>query len=87
MNAKLRAIIVDDEAHARENLDMMLKDHCPEVEVVALARNPKNAHELLEEYQPDLVFLDIMMPGENGFSFLSAYENRSFEVVFTVRSF
>ncbi|MGB1031841.1 MAG: LytR/AlgR family response regulator transcription factor [Flavobacteriales bacterium] len=83
MNEPIRAIVVDDETLARENLKMMLEEYCPEIEVVAAARNAKQAHSMVEDYAPDLVFLDIMMPGENGFSFLSEYEHRNFAVIFT----
>ena len=83
MNNPIRAIVVDDENLARENLKMMLEEFCPEIEVVATARNAKQAHAYVDDYAPDLVFLDIMMPGENGFTFLSEYEHRNFAVIFT----
>lgn len=79
----LKAIIVDDEPHARENLKMLVNEFCPNVEVMALAENAEKAERLVDELHPDLVFLDIMMPGRNGFGFLQKIEERDFEVVFT----
>ncbi len=79
----LKAIIVDDEPHARENLKMLVNEFCPNVEVMALAENADKAERLVDELNPDLVFLDIMMPGRNGFGFLQKIEQRDFEVVFT----
>lgn len=83
MPERMRALIIDDEALARENLQMLVEEFCPEVEVLALAANAKEARTLVEEYSPDLVFLDIMMPGENGFAFLEDYKQRKFAVIFT----
>jgi len=83
MARKLNAIIVDDEEFARENLKMIIDDFCEEVTVVGTAASAKDARKLVEEANPDLVFLDIMMPGEDGFSFLQSLEGRSFQVIFT----
>lgn len=79
----LKALIVDDEPHARENLKMLVDEFCPDVEVMALAENASKAERLVDELNPDLVFLDVMMPGRNGFGFLEKLERRDFEVVFT----
>ena len=79
---KLKTIIVDDENNARENLKMLLEDYCPEVEVVALAESGNKAKELIDLYDPKLLFLDIKMPGEDGFTFLSSLSKRNFSVVF-----
>lgn len=83
MARKLNAIIIDDEEFARENLKMIVEDFCEEVNIVGLASSAKDARKLVEETNPDLVFLDIMMPGEDGFSFLQSLEGRSFQVIFT----
>jgi DNA-binding NarL/FixJ family response regulator len=79
MPERMRALIIDDEALARENLQMLVEEFCPEVEVLALAANAKEARTLVEEYSPDLVFLDIMMPGENGFAFLEDYKQQQLD--------
>ncbi len=83
MNPTLNAIIVDDEEFARENLRMLLEDYCPQVSVLGVAGSAAQARVLIEDNSPDLVFLDIMMPGEDGFMFLNSFENRTFQIIFT----
>jgi two-component system LytT family response regulator len=61
-----RAVIVDDERLARRELAFLLQAH-PGIEVVAEAGSVKEAAQVLERLQPDLLFLDIQMPRENGF--------------------
>lgn len=80
--SKLTAIIVDDELHGRENLQMIIENYCPEIEILGCADSAVNAKELVNVYQPDVVFLDINMPVLNGFDFLDDYEERNFMVVF-----
>ena len=63
---KCRVMIVDDERLARHELAFLLQKH-PEIEVMGEAGSVKEAVPLLEELRPDLLFLDIQMPRENGF--------------------
>jgi two-component system response regulator LytT len=63
----ISALIVDDEQLAREELAFLLKEH-PEVEVVGEAGNGIAAIRMIDEYEPDLVFLDVQMPGLDGLS-------------------
>jgi two-component system LytT family response regulator len=80
---KLRSLIVDDEELARENLRMLLEDHCPEIEVIGTAGNVTIAREMILEQSPDVVFLDIRMPsGAEGFELLDSLTDRKFMVVF-----
>lgn len=83
MSQSVNAIIVDDEEFARENLRILLEDYCPQVRVDGLASSASQARQMIEEHNPDLVFLDIMMPGEDGFMFLKSIEDRRFQVIFT----
>lgn len=83
MSQPINAIIVDDEEFARENLRMFVEDFCPEVNVMAMAPDAFSASQLIDEKKPDLVFLDIMMPGDDGFSLLSRFKERDFSVIFT----
>ncbi len=83
MSQLINVIIVDDEEFARENLKLLIEDFCPELHVMAVAKNATEARTLVDELNPDLVFLDIMMPGEDGFSFLKSIEDRRFLVIFT----
>jgi two-component system LytT family response regulator/two-component system response regulator LytT len=63
--ATISAIVVDDEPLAREELNFLLKAH-PDIQVVGEARNGAEALQLIKEHQPDLVFLDVAMPGPDG---------------------
>ena len=60
------ALIADDEPLLRESLSRALQQHWPELTVVATARNGREAVELFEIHAPDIVFLDVHMPGVNG---------------------
>ncbi|MBL7727928.1 MAG: response regulator transcription factor [Dinghuibacter sp.] len=62
---KLSAILVDDEFHAVENLKRLLKQYCPFFEVLGEAYDTAEAIKLVNNIQPDVVFLDIKMPGGN----------------------
>ncbi|MBC7865386.1 MAG: response regulator transcription factor [Bacteroidia bacterium] len=80
---KLRTLIVDDEAPARENLKFLLNDHCPEIEVIGLADSVKSARKLIKELSPQVIFLDIRMPsGTEGFDLLESLPEKKFQVVF-----
>ncbi len=79
----LRVLIVDDEADARENLQLILSEYCPEVEVVGQAGSAPEARTRIEQLQPNALFLDIKMPGEDGFSLLASIAELDLPVVFT----
>jgi two-component system LytT family response regulator len=78
----LKAVIVDDEANNVANLQFLLEHDCPGVEVTGTAANAKEARALLSRISPDLLFLDISMPGENGFELLESLPDRKFQVIF-----
>lgn len=69
MSKVYRTIIVDDERLARNDLRLLLKKH-ENVEILGEAANGLEALDLIKEVEPDLVFLDIQMPGVNGFDVL-----------------
>jgi two-component system LytT family response regulator len=79
----MRAIIVDDEKHSRDVLRIMLDKYCPHVAVQAVCSNGASALEAITEHQPQLLFLDVEMPGIDGFQVLEACANPSFAVIFT----
>src|SRR5947207_5151167 len=77
----MRAIIIDDERLARAELRKLLQDF-PEIEVVDEAANAEEGIAKIEAQNPDLIFLDIQMPGKTGFDMLASLE-RSPHVIFT----
>src|SRR5205085_7810412 len=77
----MKAIIIDDERLARAELKRLLQDF-PEVEIVDEAANAEEGISKIESQQPDLIFLDIQMPGKTGFDMLAQLE-RTPQVIFT----
>lgn len=69
----MRVVIVDDERLARKELRRLLGSH-KDVEIVGEAANADEARKLLLEVRPDVVFLDVQMPGENGFELLESLD-------------
>ena len=78
----LRVLIVDDEADARDNLRLMLEEHSPEVQIVGQAGSATEAREKIATLQPNALFLDIKMPGEDGFALLASVAELDLPVVF-----
>ena len=79
----VKALIVDDELKARNILQHYISNFIPEVSEIQQADSADAALDLLKTYQPDIVFLDVEMPHKNGFDFLIALNNPSFDVIFT----
>ncbi|TGV01184.1 LytR/AlgR family response regulator transcription factor [Flavivirga rizhaonensis] len=79
----IRAILVDDEKGALETLSGMLSLFCKEVLILGKASSANEARDLIKEFNPDLVFLDIRMPFENGFDLLESIDSYTFHVIFT----
>lgn len=79
---KIRTVIVDDEAIARDVLRNYLSKYCPQVEILGEAENIKEAVPLIAEKQPQLVLLDVEMPFGNAFDVLEATKDYSYETVF-----
>jgi two-component system, LytTR family, response regulator len=77
----MKAIIIDDERLARAELRKLLQDF-PEIEVIDEAANADEGLAKIESHNPDLIFLDIQMPGKTGFDMLSELE-RAPHVIFT----
>lgn len=79
----MKAIIIDDEKHCREVLEMLLHKYCNQVQVLQSFAGAKDALLHLDQLQPDVIFLDIEMPEMNGFEFLESCNRRDFAVIFT----
>lgn len=80
----IKIILIDDEKDALEVLEWKIKK-CKHVDELAIVKcsSPVVAIDLINEYHPDIVFLDIHMVEMDGFTFLERFPKRSFEVVFT----
>lgn len=83
MNTIIKAVIIDDELHARESLKMQLQEKHSQVQVCGIASNCADGFKLIESEKPDVVFLDIHMPKMSGLEFLDTFVIRNFLVVFT----
>ncbi|HEY0177836.1 MAG TPA: LytTR family DNA-binding domain-containing protein [Pedobacter sp.] len=79
----LNVIIVDDEEFARSSLYFLLQENCDNVHICGIAKSVEEARELLVKYDVDLIFLDIAMPGKNGFELIPDAKNNNAQVVFT----
>ena len=77
----IRAVIIDDERLARNELKKLLMEF-PEIEVIAEAANASEGIEKIDSLNPDLVFLDIQMPGKTGFDMLAELDKAP-DVIFT----
>jgi two-component system LytT family response regulator len=77
----MKAIIIDDERLARTELRKLLQDY-PEIEIVDEASNAEEGIQKIENHNPELIFLDIQMPGKTGFDMLSELDH-SPQVIFT----
>lgn len=78
----VKAIIIDDEQHARENLLGLLSEHCPSVHIAGLAASVEEGETVIKKIKPDLIFLDIKLSRSSGFQLLEMVGNMDFEVIF-----
>jgi len=79
----LKAIIIEDELNSRATLYNMLTNFCEGVDVVAQAGTINEGVEFIIHHKPNLVFLDIELPSENGFKLFDYFEEPDFEIIFT----
>jgi two-component system LytT family response regulator len=82
----IRAIIVDDEELARRGIEIRLREH-PQIEVVGQCANGREALSLIAQQNPDLMFLDIQMPGLSGFDVLARLPHESTPMIIFVTAF
>jgi len=78
----IRTVLIDDESRLLSSLQTMLKKNCPQLDVVALCRSADEALIKIKETNPELVFLDIAMPGKDGFALLNEIGNIHFHIIF-----
>jgi two-component system LytT family response regulator len=79
----IRAIIVEDEEKSRKLLYNLICKYCADVNVVDSCATIPTGIKAIDLHKPDLVFLDIVFPGSDGFSLLKQVQYRDFEVIFT----
>ncbi len=79
----MRTVIIDDERDAIYTLDLIIQEYLPELQVVGKYTDPEKALISIPVLKPDLLFLDINMPGMNGFELLQNLEKNDFHIVFT----
>lgn len=79
----MTTIIIDDEEHCRDVLHLLLARYCPELQVVAVCAGSEEGLKAIIRLQPQLVFLDVEMPGMNGFELLETLGRPNFSVIFT----
>jgi two-component system LytT family response regulator len=79
----LNAIIVDDEEFARSSLYFLLQENCDNVNIIGIAKSVAEAKNLLAQNSVDLIFLDIAMPGGNGFELIPQAQEKNATVIFT----
>jgi len=79
---KIQSLIIDDEPGNVITLQELLREYCPDVNVLGSAENPIQAQEMILLSKPDLVFLDIEMPYGNAFDLLDKLKPIRFEIIF-----
>ena len=78
----VKAIIVDDELHAQNAIETILKSQFSEIEIAGKADTVKSAIELIKSKEPELLFLDIDLPDGKGFDILKQLDYKSYKVIF-----
>jgi two-component system LytT family response regulator len=76
------SVIIDDEAHNRNVLKILLEKHCASIRLAGEADNADDGYQLIQKVNPKLIFLDIKMPGKSGFDLLRMFKEITFEVIF-----
>ena len=78
----MTCVIIDDEQNNILNLQMLLQKHCNNITVSGTAMNAEDGMKIINKNKPDVVFLDIQMPGKNGFQLLQSLQQFDFEIIF-----
>jgi two-component system LytT family response regulator len=77
-----KAVIIDDEPKGRNILQQLLLQHAPQIKVLGVAANADEGLQLIDMHRPDVVFLDVEMPGKSGFDLLREVKHIDFKIVF-----
>jgi len=79
----ITAVLIDDEKNALEMLEWQLHTYCPSVNIATCCTSAEAGISAIEKHRPQLVFLDIEMPGKSGFDLLQSFAEPFFDVIFT----
>jgi len=82
MADQIRTVIVEDESRSVAALSRLLEQYCPEVKIEGIATSVEEAIKLINDQNPELVFLDIALPDGDGFTVLDSMDNKKFEIIF-----
>ncbi|MBU6324229.1 MAG: LytTR family DNA-binding domain-containing protein [Bacteroidetes bacterium] len=83
MITPIQALIVEDEPRAQNVLNTLLSEHFPDVQVVGIANDVQQAAGIIHDKKPDLVFLDVELPGQSGLSLFDNTDPSQYQVIFT----
>lgn len=78
----MRTCLIEDEAHARENLEYLLENYVPEIQLVGVAKSVDEGVKIVLEKKPELVLLDIELPDGSGFDLLNRVPDEQFNTIF-----
>jgi two-component system LytT family response regulator len=77
------AIVIEDESDAQQLLASILRDYCPDIQLLGIAADVESAVNLIQELQPELIFLDVNLKNECGFELLDKFLFKPFKVIIT----
>ncbi len=82
---EVKAIIIDDEVRARVSLQLLLNEYCPTIEIIEQCETLAEGIKSIHKYKPNLVFLDIEMPGHSGLELFDFFheDDIDFSIIFT----
>jgi two-component system LytT family response regulator len=80
--SKLNAILIDDERNSLEALETLIRMYCHDVNIRATCRSADEALAAIAEFSPDLLLLDIEMPGKSGFDLIDELPDKSIGIIF-----
>ena len=78
----MNILIVDDERNSQLALQQVIEEYCPNAKIIGMASSITDAYSIIKKQKPDLLFLDIEMPGGTGFDLLEKFQTIPFEVIF-----
>ena len=82
MTDTLTTVLIDDERHSLESLEILVNKHCPDLNILSSCKGALAGIDAIRTHKPNLVFLDIDMPVMNGFELLNEVRNIPFDVIF-----